>query len=373
MELSTQSPMDPNVARKLFDNCAFLIIAGVPVGTSFGIDLRSYVVGADFRGVKMIPEGFHFVHCASQGPYGETAPRVGFCHYFKRNEIVVREWDNEKEELRLRIHENVEQEVARIRENLRNLDRYLAPYDYNSLSNWTKLTGNIIEQTIKNHSPECGVIRNTVELLSCSDENRPRGKNTTIDDSPRLSKMRSLMNEEELLPNLEAIPGSAPKFTELPPRCPKEASPEEISRHHIDSILAVEKLLTGREESIFAEIEFSFVLFLCGHSVEGLNHWRRILLLLSNSELAVEKFRTFYKNYLTVLQYQLPQLPIELMEQTQHNTVYLDTRRLLLNCYQGGLTTVAQTLEKSLKESLLWKFEDLFAEDPEDLPTVVEL
>lgn len=141
----------------------------------------------------------------------------------------------------------------------------------------------------------------------------------------------------------------------------------------MDCIEAVDLLLSSREKVIFEEIEFSFILFVCGHSVEGLSHWRKILGLLANSDQAVEKYRIFYRNYLTVLQYQLPELPIELMEQTQSNTVYLDVRKLLLNCYQAGLTSVAQTLEKSLKGSLLWKFEDLFSEDPDDLPTFVEL
>ncbi|KAL1400958.1 hypothetical protein pipiens_007002, partial [Culex pipiens pipiens] len=255
---------------------------------------------------------------------------VGFVHHFTRGEIVVREWDHEKEELRHRVHDNVEEEMAKIRENLRNLDKYLAPYDYDRYTAWQKLTGNITQNTVSRHSPDCGVIRNTVELLSCPDEERPRGQVIT---SPRLSKIRALVNDEELLPNLKSIPGTAPKFTTLPLRCPKDASPADVSRHHMDCIEAVDLLLSSREK----------------------------------------KYRIFYRNYLTVLQYQLPELPIELMEQTQSNTVYLDVRKLLLNCYQAGLTSVAQTLEKSLKGSLLWKFEDLFSEDPDDLPTVVEL
>ncbi|XP_019558767.3 protein AAR2 homolog [Aedes albopictus] len=373
--VSLMASMSPDTALKLFENGAVLIIAGVPPGTEFGIDQWSFVVGENFRGVKMIPEGVHFVYCASQGPYGDAAPRVGFVHFFRRGEIIVREWDNEREELKPRIHDDVEEELCRIRENLKNLDRYLAPYDYDGLVKWRKLTGNITAETVQRHSPECGVIRNTVELMSCSDEERPRGDSplSTVNSS-RLSKIRSLMNEEELLPNLKTLPGSAPRFTTLPPRCPKDASPAEISQHHMDSIAAIDQLLQdGREEAVFAEIQFSFVLFLSGHSVESLNHWRKILLLLSNSEKAVEEYRGFFRNYLTALQYQLPELPVELMEQTESNTVYLDVRRLLLNSYHAGITAAAQSLEKSLKGTLLWRFENLFEEDPEDLPTVVDV
>lgn len=266
--------------------------------------------------------------------------------------------------------------VAMLRYELFNyfIFRFLAPFDYDGLGKWKKLTGNITTETVRRLAPDCGVVRNTVELLSCSDEDRPRGDSALLNtNSTRLAKIRSYMNEEELLPDLKSIPGTAPSFTTLPLRCPKDATPAEVSQHHMDSIAAVEQLLQNREAAIFEEIQFSFILFLCGHSVESLNHWRKMLLLLSNSEKAVEKYRNFYRNYLTVLQYQLPELPVELMEQTESNTVYLDVRSLLLNSYQVGITSVAQSLEKSLRGTLLWKFENLFEEDPEDMPTVVEL
>lgn len=121
--VSLMASMTPDTALKLFENGAVLIIAGVPPGTEFGIDQWSFLVGENFRGVKMIPEGVHFVYCASQGPYGDVAPRVGFVHYFRRGEIIVREWDNEKEELKPRVHDDVEGVIGRIRENLKNLDR----------------------------------------------------------------------------------------------------------------------------------------------------------------------------------------------------------------------------------------------------------
>lgn len=365
-QLYASLPSD--VLLKLFETSAVLIIAGVPPGTEFGIDETNYLVGEDFRGVKLIPEGVHFVYCASRGPYGDSAPRVGFAHFFKRSEIIIREWDNEREELRERIQEG---EKEKIRENLRTLDRFLAPYDCTGLLKWKNLTANVTLDTVLKHSPACGLVRNSIELLSCSDEDRPRGDKPS--DIPRLTRIRSLMNEEELLPNLKSIPGTIPNFTDLPPRCPKNASPSEISQHYMDSITAVKQVLTNRESAILAEIQFTFILFHCGHSIESLNHWRKLLLLLSNSESAPAMFRTFYTNYLTALQYQLPELPIELMEQSKFNTVYCDVKSLLLNCYQAGITSAAQSLEKTLRETLLWRFEDLFAEDPEDLPTVVDL
>lgn len=110
-------------AKLFFAHGAVLIIAGVPIGTEFGIDLSSYSVAEMFRGVKMIPPGPHYVYTAAQGPYGDSSSRVGFMHYFKSQEVVVREWDPEKEELRLRQCADPDTEILRIKENLLELDR----------------------------------------------------------------------------------------------------------------------------------------------------------------------------------------------------------------------------------------------------------
>lgn len=34
----------------------------VPAHTEFGIDMRSWLVGEKFAGVKMIPSGLHFIY-----------------------------------------------------------------------------------------------------------------------------------------------------------------------------------------------------------------------------------------------------------------------------------------------------------------------
>lgn len=115
--------MPPELAQHLLAEGALMIVAGCPSGTEFGIDLNSYKIDDGFRGVKMIPAGPHYVYTASQGPYGDSALRVGFLHYFKPQEILIREWDEEKEELRLRTKGNRALEHQRIRDNIKELDK----------------------------------------------------------------------------------------------------------------------------------------------------------------------------------------------------------------------------------------------------------
>ena len=53
--------MDQEVARQLFAEGAVLVLFDVPEGTEFGIDYNSWHVGPKFKGIKMIPPGFHFI------------------------------------------------------------------------------------------------------------------------------------------------------------------------------------------------------------------------------------------------------------------------------------------------------------------------
>lgn len=115
--------MDGKLAQQLLANGAILIVAGCPVGTELGIDLNAYKVDERFRGVKMIPPGVHYVYTASQGVQGDTALRTGFMHFFRPQEVVIREWNPENEELRQRTVGDPAVETKRIHDNLQELDR----------------------------------------------------------------------------------------------------------------------------------------------------------------------------------------------------------------------------------------------------------
>lgn len=111
--------MPQELAKELFKEGAFLIIVGMPSGTEFGVDLTTYTVADMFRGIKMIPPGPHFVYTAAS----DSALRVGFLHYFHPQQILIREWDSEKEELRNYTKCDLHAQLARIQENILELDR----------------------------------------------------------------------------------------------------------------------------------------------------------------------------------------------------------------------------------------------------------
>lgn len=62
-------------------------------------------------------------------------------HNFKEKEILVKLWDKDKENFS---NAEVDEETAqRFRDNLHNMDKFLAPYPYDILKKWTSLCSHI--------------------------------------------------------------------------------------------------------------------------------------------------------------------------------------------------------------------------------------
>ena len=103
--------MDPEVAKGLFTTGSTLVLLDVPANTEFGIDYHCWRTGPNFRGVKMIPPGVHFVYTSaadasssgtgggeqSSVSLGSLGMRSGFFHAFKAGEIVAKKWNKENE------------------------------------------------------------------------------------------------------------------------------------------------------------------------------------------------------------------------------------------------------------------------------------
>lgn len=130
--------MNAEEARRLFAEGAVFVLLNVPEETEFGIDLKSWNVGEKFRGIKMIPEGIHYIHYSAVNDYQECSFRSGFFYNFHRSEFVVKKWDKQMEEISS--EEVSEAEVVQLRENIVALDNFLGPYPYEIWNRWKKNT-----------------------------------------------------------------------------------------------------------------------------------------------------------------------------------------------------------------------------------------
>lgn len=249
--------------------------------------------------------------------------------------------------------------------------RFLAIYEYENINRWKNLTNLISEEVVKRVSPTSGIIRNCVEFKSCPDKDRPRGKPET---PIRNVKIRTNDDEEMYLPQMEVISESQPNYTKLPERYNKNSSPAEKTFNNIDTINLIEKIFNEitPKKHLLEEIQCSFIIYLCALSIESLAHWRQILSLLCNSESAVEKHKLFYKQFVGIIKYQVPEIPLEFIEQNMSNTIYMDIKSLLRNLISNNCHDIAEPLQRHLEETIAWTFEDIMEEDPEDMPQIVE-
>lgn len=133
--------MDRQTAQKLYEEGAIFIFLDVPEGTEFGIDMKSWNTGEKFRGVKMIPPGNHYIFYSAVSTVGDTSPRTGFFHNFHKGEVFVKRWDKQGECIS---NDDVkDDEIVKLKDNLRALDTFLGPYPYDIFDKWVDLTSHI--------------------------------------------------------------------------------------------------------------------------------------------------------------------------------------------------------------------------------------
>jgi A1 cistron-splicing factor AAR2 len=76
--------MDPWTAEHVFQHGAICIVEQAPVGMEFGIDLNCWRLADRFKGIKMVPPGFHCIY------YGWcSGPRSGMAFYAHSKEVVL--------------------------------------------------------------------------------------------------------------------------------------------------------------------------------------------------------------------------------------------------------------------------------------------
>ncbi|XP_032825891.1 protein AAR2 homolog isoform X3 [Petromyzon marinus] len=258
--------MDQETAQRLYAEGAFLVFLGVPEGTEFGIDYNTWEVGPLFKGIKMIPPGMHFVHFSAvrgcggkpggkaegsgpkssgagdRGPWGrETGPRTGFFHEFGKRELLVRKWDVGMEDAAS--EEVASDEVERIRASLKDLDRNLAPYPYDTLRRWVSLSGHVTGSVAARLLPLSGRVCAFAEMepeTPSSNSQQRLALNLPRNDT----ECSSLQEGEARLPIMKQRPGTEIRFSELPQHpFPLGASPADVTRHSLDRSLALDALL----------------------------------------------------------------------------------------------------------------------------------
>ncbi|KAG2391308.1 uncharacterized protein HKW66_Vig0129310 [Vigna angularis] len=287
--------MDSEKALELVKHGVTLLFLDVPQYTMVAIDTQMFYVGPAFNGIKMIPPGTHFVYYSSSSRDGkEFSPIVGFFINAGTSEVIVRKWDQQEERL-VKVSEEEEERYSQAVKNL-EFDRQLGPYNISHYEDWKRLSNFITKNVIERLEPIGGEI--TVE---CENEIVRNSTKIPMEEAP----------EKQLkVGNSASSVGKSQRkgcyYTSIPRvvKC-KGISGQELTSLNLDKTQLLETLLAkdygGSEDMLLGELQFTFVVFLMGQSLEAFLQWKSLVSLLFGCTEAgnvVNKYcfflRTFY-------------------------------------------------------------------------------
>lgn len=237
--------MDPDVALGLFEEGATLVLLDVPEGTELGLDYKTWGVGPRFRGIKMIPPGIHFLHYSpayTTSESRELGPKRGVFLLLKPREILLAYWDKNEEDLDFSASQK-EDEVARVRAGLRELDLYLGPYPYDTLRKWVSLTNRLSQEVASALQPLSGRVCAFSDVIPELQLTHTKDRNEQ--DLPRNDTQCGSMKEAlDRLPRMKQREGTEFRFSKISQHTyPPGATPAQITQCSMDLSYALNLLL----------------------------------------------------------------------------------------------------------------------------------
>jgi len=374
---SSAVEMDPQVAQRLLVEGATLVLLDMPLGTEFGIDMNSWNTGERFKGVKMIPPGIHFVYYSSVNLKNrEVAPRTGFFINFSRGELVARRWDPSVEDV---VDTVSVEDIDRMKEDIRNLDKYLGVYPYNSWKKWVSLTNRISPATLVRLEPIARKICSAPELVS----------------DPRSEEERGDKEEEDpRLPKMCPKPGTEIRYTPLwRYKFPTGSTPGEISKfsmdssHQLSQFISSLDLLYGDQvsssmsdhshtEEVLAEMQFSFLCFLVGRNYDSFERWKRLVVMFCNCDEALVERSQLFLNFINDLYFQMREVPNDFfVDIVTSNNFLVTSLSAFFSSIRTSVGATRQLKDKAAKfeANLTKKFDWDFSVERDDSPVVVEI
>ncbi|XP_021591761.1 protein AAR2 homolog isoform X3 [Manihot esculenta] len=294
--------MDPETALEFVKHGAALLLLDVPQYTLLGIDTQMFTVGPAFKGIKMIPPGPHFVYYSSSSRSGkEFSPITGFFIHAGPSEVIVRQWDQQEERL-VKVSEEEEERFSQAVKSL-EFDRHLGPYNLSQYGEWKRLSNYLTKNVIDRIEPIGGEITVATESVM-------------VKNSPKTAMEKAL--EEQLRTSKFSASASVDKsrkrgcyYTKIPHviKC-KGMNGEELTSLNLDKTELLESILMkdygGSEDLLIGELQFAYIAFLMGQSLEAFLQWKALVsLILGCTEAPFHTRSQLFIKFIKVMYYQL--------------------------------------------------------------------
>lgn len=294
--------MDPETALELVKQGATLLLLDVPQYTLVGIDTQMFTVGPAFKGIKMIPPGPHFVYYSSSSKDGKQfSPIVGFFVDAAPSEVIVRKW-NQQEERLVKVPEDEEERFCQAVKSL-EFDRYLGPYNLSQYGEWKRLSSYLTKTIIKRIEPIGGEI-----TVACESEMHKNSPKTSIE---RALDAQLGTGKFSASTSVDQSKKRGCYYTTIP-RVIKRRGMEgkELTSLNLDKTELLESVLIkdygGSEDLLLGELQFAYIAFLMGQSLEAFFQWKSLVsLLLSCIEAPFRTRSHLFTKFIKVIFYQL--------------------------------------------------------------------
>ncbi|XP_068637838.1 uncharacterized protein [Aristolochia californica] len=387
--------MDPETAGKLVKRGGTLLLLDVPQFTLMGIDAQMFSVGPNFKGIKMIPPGPHFVYYSSSDKDGsEFSPVIGFFIVSGPSEVIVRKWHQQEERL-VKLSEDEENRYGEAVKNL-EFDHQLGPYPLEHYGEWKRLSNYLSKEIIKRIEPIGGDIS-----IACEAELFESCPKTTME-----KRLVEQLKHSKFSTRSKPIekPNKRGSYYTIIPNIVKQKgiSGEELTSMNLDKTQLLETILTknfgGEEDLILGELQFAFIAFLMGQSLQAFLQWKTLVSLLFSCTVAPLRTRSqLFTKFIKVIYYQIKfgfhkehEKPIGsekgrsvfLEESWLSDDIFLrhlckEYFSLVLEAtvVDGDLLSWTRKLKEQLETTLGWNFGnttagDIYEEDDEFAPVV---
>ncbi|XP_021891312.1 protein AAR2 homolog isoform X2 [Carica papaya] len=357
------------------------------------VTLQMSSVGPAFKGIKMIPPGPHFVFYSSSSRDGkEYSPVIGFFMDAAPHLVYVRKWDQQNE----RLVKMPEEEEERYSQAVRSLefDKYLGPYNLSHYGEWKRLSNFITKDIIERIEPIVGEI-----TVTCESETMKIAPRTTMEKA-----LDEQLRNSKCSTTVDKFQGRECYYTSIP-RVIKSRGiqGEALTSLNLDKTQLLESLLTkdygGSEDALLGELQFAFIAFLMGQSLEAFLQWKSLVSLLFGCTEAPFYTRSqLFTKFIKVIYYQLkyglrrddngretggPSILDDSWFTTDNFLHHLCKDFFALvedaSAVDGDLLSWTRKFKELLEESLGWQFQQksvvdgLYFEEDDEYAPVVEM
>lgn len=239
------------------------------------------------------------------------------------------------------------------------------------------LTNHITKDTLNLLQPDCGVIYSVDQFESEASTTQSRcaaaAEEEMVMDSDSPTKYK-----KPRLPKLKSVSGTRIKYTSIPKKkYPDGATPAEISKYSMDSSYTLDMVLSERFDKdiykLLGEVQFAFVCFLIGQNYDSFEQWKKLVHLLCTSGEAVTQYSDAYLSFITVLHFQVREIPSEFFVDivTSNNFLVSTLHELFQNLLEESVDGKLKKKGLSFQKHLTDKFKWDFTSEPDDYAPVV--